>query len=66
MEEGQRYIDSLGLERFWRWRFCGLWLEREGSDRRIAISHWLVIAPMTLLAAYLLLWNPKPKEPPHA
>lgn len=30
------------------------------------LLYWWLALPLTLVAAYLILWKPQPKEPPHA
>jgi hypothetical protein len=34
-------------------------MEKVEDTRRIGISHWILIFPLTLLAAYLILWKPR-------
>lgn len=58
--DGDRYnAATLGPNRYWKWAFRGLQMEKVEDTRRIGISHWILIFPLTLLAAYLILWKPR-------
>ena len=58
--EGDRYNAAIfGPDRYWKWNFCGFQMEKVDSVRRVAISHWILIVPLTLLSAYLIVWNPR-------
>lgn len=58
--EGDRYNAAVyGPNRYWRWGFSGLQMEKVNDTRRIGVSHWWLIVPLTFLSAYLILWKPR-------
>lgn len=58
----------------WRWRACGFdfgeWHSKQKDTFRSyywLIPYWSLVLPLTLLSAYLILWNPRKRtEPEHA
>lgn len=57
-------IESRHPGSFHRWELCGVTAETLLSRRRIRISHWWIISPLTLLSAFLLLSKPRQAKEP--
>lgn len=58
--EGDRYNAAVfGPTRYWKWAFSGLQVEKVNDTRRIGISHWILIVPLTFLSAYLIFSMPR-------
>ena len=56
--EGDRYNAAVfGPNRYWKWAFSGLQVVKVEDTRRIGMSHWMLIVPLTLISAYLILWK---------
>ncbi len=52
-------------EENWEWEWHGF-LVRTGRDYRIlAVPYWSLVWPLTLLAAYLILWTPRKSYSPN-
>ncbi|MDB5344825.1 MAG: hypothetical protein JWP89_3202 [Schlesneria sp.] len=52
----------------WHWKRSGFGYATEDSGRYwlFMFPYWSIVVPLTFLAAYLILWKPKQKEPRRA